>query len=101
MYYSCYSLYVFIIWWFYRENNWKSNDAKRSEPLHGCNIIADNTTLGSSTDINGYFTIFNIPPGFYSIRTQMIGYGEMIYTDVEVNIDLTTTLEFFLNMEDS
>ena len=29
----------------------------------------------------------------------MIGYSEMIYTDVEVNIDLTTTLDFGLNME--
>ena len=50
-------------------------------------------------DMEGYFTIYNVPPGIYSIRAQMIGYSEMIYTDVVVNIDLTTTLDFGLNVE--
>ena len=74
-------------------------DAETAEPLPGCNIIAEKTVLGSSSDMEGYFAIYNIPPGKYSIRAQMIGYGEMIYTDVEVNIDLTTTLDFGLNVE--
>ena len=74
-------------------------DATTAIPLPGCNIVAENTVLGAGTDMNGYFTIFNIPPGTYSIRAEMIGYGEMIYTDVVVNIDLTTTLEFALTIE--
>ena len=38
-------------------------DAETEKPLPGCNIIAEKTVLGSSSDMDGYFAIYNIPPG--------------------------------------
>ena len=47
---------------------------KTSEPLIGCNIIIENTYLGASSDLNGDYTILNIPPGKFDVRFEMIGY---------------------------
>jgi TonB-dependent receptor len=49
-------------------------DAVTDQPLPGANIILIGTSLGDATDINGKFTIRNVPPGSYTIRVTYIGY---------------------------
>ena len=46
-------------------------DAETEKPLPGCNIIVNNTVLGSSSDIDGYFTFYNITYyiSYYNILT--------------------------------
>jgi outer membrane receptor protein involved in Fe transport len=72
-------------------------DAETNEPLPGCNIIIEGTTLGAASNINGEFFILNIPPGIYTVRASMVGYKPYRIDNVRVLIDLTTSLEF--NME--
>jgi len=71
-------------------------DAANGSPLPGVNIIVEGTTMGSATDDNGYYVILNVPAGRYSLQATMIGYTSVIYRDVSVSIDLTTTIDFNL-----
>ena len=72
-------------------------DKKTGEPLIGTNVILEGTNLGASTDINGHFTIINIPPGTYTVIASMVGYAPTKTTGVRVNIDLTTTVDVELS----
>ena len=44
------------------------------EPLMFANVFLKGTTHGSTTDINGYFSITRIPDGTYTIMVTSIGY---------------------------
>ena len=71
-------------------------DQETLEPLIGCNIVVDGTYLGASTDQNGEFIILNIPPGKYKVRSEMIGYKNLVQEDVSISIDKTTRLSISL-----
>ena len=49
-------------------------NASTNEPLIGANIVFTGTEIGGATDINGYFSISNIPSGNYTIKISYIGY---------------------------
>ncbi|CAG1771004.1 partial Protein oar, partial [uncultured bacterium] len=70
----------------------KVTDASTGEPLIGVNILLEGTTLGAATDVNGNYTILNIPPGLYSVRISFIGYTTITVNNVRILVDLTTTL---------
>ena len=73
-------------------------DKVTGESLIGCNIvIVDREGLGAATDLNGNYYILNISPGTYTIKCMMIGYTIVSYTNVIVNVDFTTTLDFQLS----
>jgi len=74
----------------------KITDAKTDEPLAFVNVILLGTTLGAATDIDGNYTILNIPPGKYSVKAQYIGYRSLIVENVSISIDLTTQQDFVL-----
>lgn len=74
-------------------------DAETDEPLIGCNVIIEGTDLGAATDLTGNYVILNVPPDIYQIRASMIGYTEMVVRNVQVSVDLTTTLHFDLTVE--
>ncbi|UCH10034.1 MAG: TonB-dependent receptor [Fidelibacterota bacterium] len=67
-------------------------DAETQTPLMGANIQLVNTPLGAATDNRGNFVILNVPPGTYSVRISYIGYADAVHQEVEVNVDLTTSL---------
>jgi len=71
-------------------------DAASGEPLPGVNIVIENTPLGAATDLDGSFLIMNIPPGTYTLRASMIGYKDMVVTNVKVTVDKTTRVDFKL-----
>ncbi|RMI17013.1 MAG: TonB-dependent receptor [Calditrichaeota bacterium] len=71
-------------------------DAATGEPLPAVNILVENTMLGAATDLDGTFLILNVPPGTYTLRATMIGYTDMVITNVRVNADKTTRVEFQL-----
>ncbi len=72
-------------------------DSQTGQPLIGCNVYLSSTNYGSSADIDGNYIIFNIPPGIYDLNVSMIGYDMYIMKNVEVNADLTTTINASLN----
>ncbi|HZY11037.1 MAG TPA: carboxypeptidase-like regulatory domain-containing protein, partial [Bacteroidota bacterium] len=54
------------------------------------------TTFGATTDIEGRYTILNIPPGIHSLRASLVGYNPITINEVKVSIDLTTEQNFDL-----
>ncbi|MCF7740312.1 MAG: TonB-dependent receptor [Candidatus Marinimicrobia bacterium] len=75
-------------------------DAETGEPLSGVNIVVEGEGLGAASDMEGYFSIINIPPGRYTIVATMIGYAKFRLTNVRVNIDLTTSIKIEMQRED-
>jgi outer membrane receptor protein involved in Fe transport len=71
-------------------------DKQTGEGLIGANVVLEGTTMGSSTDEDGYFSIINIPPGTYNITVHYIGYGPLQLDNVKVSVDRTTTQHFQL-----
>src|SRR5690554_4117369 len=67
------------------------------EPLPGVNVIIDNTTIGNSTDADGYYTILNLSAGTYTLKATYIGFATVFVQDVEVLISLTTEINIQLS----
>jgi hypothetical protein len=72
-------------------------DQETGEPIVGANVIIEGTYLGASADLEGYFSISNIPPGEYRVIFSAVGYQKIIVEKVRVNIDLTTNLDIKLS----
>ncbi|MDZ7343042.1 MAG: TonB-dependent receptor, partial [candidate division KSB1 bacterium] len=71
-------------------------DKETGDPLIGANVTIEGTTLGASADINGDYIILRVPPGTYAVKASYIGYAPVTISNVIVNADLTTTLDFQL-----
>ncbi len=74
-------------------------DSANNEPMPGVNIFLENTNMGGATDLEGLYVILNVPPGTYTLRAMMIGYGSKKVVDVKVSIDLTTKIDLQLSEE--
>jgi len=72
-------------------------DAKTKEALPFVNVVILGTNLGAATDIDGNYTILNIPPGKYDVKVQYIGYQAVIVEGISISIDLTTRQDFTLS----
>ncbi len=48
-------------------------DANTGEALPFVNVIIMGTNLGAASDIDGYYSILNIPPGVYVVKASAIG----------------------------
>lgn len=66
-------------------------DAETKEPLIGVNVVLEGTSLGASTDPEGYYSIINVPPGVYELKVFYISYITVTIQNLQVNIDRTTT----------
>jgi outer membrane receptor for ferrienterochelin and colicin len=75
----------------------KITDAELGEALIGASILIDGTFIGSSSDLDGNFTISNIKPGIYSITSQYISFQSQKFEDVEVKAGKVTTINVRLN----
>lgn len=69
---------------------------KAKQPLPGANIVINGTQLGAVSDLDGYYTILNIPPGRYQVRYAFIGYKTMTVSQILVTTDHTTTQDIQL-----
>ena len=72
-------------------------DKETGEALPFANVFVDGTTMGAATDIDGNFVILNVSPGLYSVTASVVGFQKVTITDVRVNVDFTTRLEFELS----
>ncbi len=52
-------------------------DKKTGEPMIFTNVFLEGTSKGASTDENGYFSIANVDPGSYTLRTTNLGYDTL------------------------
>ncbi len=74
-------------------------DATTGEPLYGVNVLLEGTNLGAATSADGRYFILNVPPALYSVRAQYIGYAMTTIQNVRVTVDITTEVNFDLEME--
>lgn len=63
------------------------------EPLPSVNVVLDETKLGTATDIDGYYSIINIPPGRYNVQFRIVGFRNLAVKDVLVTTNNTTKLD--------
>ncbi|MDP2577092.1 MAG: carboxypeptidase-like regulatory domain-containing protein, partial [Candidatus Palauibacterales bacterium] len=67
-------------------------DAQTGEALAGAQIYIDGTGLGSLSAENGRYFLIHVPPGTYSVVTELIGYQTVRSENVTVLINATYTL---------
>ncbi len=69
------------------------------EPLPGVNVVINGTARGASTDVDGRYFILNVDPGRIALRVSYIGFQTQVVTDVLVQVDRTTEVNFVLTEE--
>lgn len=52
-------------------------DRENGEPMMFTNVYLKGTTIGSSTDVNGYYNISKVPPGNYTLMVTTVGYDSI------------------------
>ena len=72
-------------------------DKTTKEPLISASVLVKGTGLGATSDIEGRYTILNIPPGVYTLTVSYVGHRKVEVDNVRVNIDLTTTIDLQFN----
>ncbi len=55
-------------------------DKSTGEPIMFANVIIKGTKLGTSTDVNGFFSFTKLQPGSYTLGIQFIGYDTATIT---------------------
>ncbi len=71
-------------------------DAKTEEPLIGVTVKVEETDLGGVTDLNGYYTINNIPAKSYNVTASYVGYKPLTKFNVVIKSGGVPDLNFSL-----
>lgn len=74
-------------------------DAKTKEALIGCTVRIDGTQLGATTDIEGKFTLANVPVGTQKVVISYVSYQTKEIPNVRVESGNTTTIDTELDEE--
>ena len=72
-------------------------DAETRMGIPGANLTVDGTNFGAMADRHGYYIIYNVPVGSYTVSASVIGYASMKLTAVIVKTDLTAPASFRLS----
>jgi TonB-dependent receptor len=71
------------------------SDKSTGDPLPGANVTIEGTSVGASTDLDGKFSLKNVPAGKQSMRVTYIGY-RTVTIDVTVGENAALTQDFRL-----
>lgn len=74
----------------------KVTDTETGEPLIGADVLVEGTELGAATDEKGEYFVLYVSAGTYGVVASYLGYDPFTYTNVVVNADQTTVLNFRL-----
>lgn len=96
------ALLMLIFWRVEAQSNQSSGiitgsvrDKNTQESLIGATIILEGTSLGIASDVEGNFTLKNIPNKSYNIKATFVGYK----TSVRYNVNITSGNASVLNFE--
>lgn len=70
-------------------------DAETKETIPNVNVRLKDTPMGSATDVQGRYTISNIPPGSYTVVVSSVGY-ESVEAAVQLQVGGTARRDFEL-----
>ena len=71
-------------------------DRETNKPLDFSNIIILGTTMGAMARNGGQFTINLVPVGTYQVKASFVGYDPMTMSDVRVDANKATLIDFHL-----
>jgi outer membrane receptor protein involved in Fe transport len=74
-------------------------DAETGETLIGVNVVLEGTLKGTSTDLDGRYTIRAIEPGTYTLLVSYISFQKQTITGVEIGEGETVKLDLTLQPE--
>lgn len=69
------------------------------DPVIGATVQIEGTTLGATADVDGFYTVLQVPPGTYRVRFSAVGYGARTVEGVRIASNQTTTLDQTLREE--
>lgn len=67
--------------------NWEER-----RPLMGANIVLEGTVLGTSTDVEGNFSLEGVPVGVYSLTVSLVGYERKVFRGISVEEETTAEI---------
>ncbi|MEK7774383.1 MAG: TonB-dependent receptor [Candidatus Zixiibacteriota bacterium] len=70
-----------------------ATDSKTNEPLVGASITVVGSTMGAQTDVDGHFTIQNVPVGTYVLRFSAVGFTTVEVSNVSVSVDMASYVD--------
>ena len=68
----------------------KVTDTKSGEALSSINVRVKGTALGTMTDLDGKYTVRNVPEGMYTVVFSAVGFTMTEVSNVEVKANETT-----------
>ncbi len=74
-------------------------DAETGETIPSTVVMIPEHKLGAQTDLDGRFTIMDVPPGAHTVEVKVAGYANMTINNVEVVAGKTYKLEPVLKPE--
>lgn len=60
----------------------KNKNSNESIPF--ANVVIQNTTIGTTTDIDGKYSISNLKPGFYNVQVSYLGFKTQTVFEIQV-----------------
>lgn len=86
-------LYIFFVGYLFSQSGTitgRITDQENQSPLIGANVIVEGTTMGAASDVNGNYTIVNVPAGAVTLKVSYIGYEEK---KVKITVTLGGTVK--------
>ncbi|MCC6396257.1 MAG: TonB-dependent receptor, partial [Bacteroidetes bacterium] len=65
---------------------------QNNQPVPGANVVLLGTTTGAVANLEGSFTVLNVPVGAYDVRVGAVGYQPRLTKGVTISAGQTTTL---------
>ncbi|MCB0509733.1 MAG: carboxypeptidase-like regulatory domain-containing protein, partial [Bacteroidetes bacterium] len=59
-------------------------DAKNNEAIPFASVFIQNTTIGTTSDLDGYFVLENLEPGLYNVEASCLAFKSKVIYEVEV-----------------
>ena len=70
---------------------------EKGVPITGASVIVPGTTLGTTTDLDGKYTLVHIPSGITTIQISFMSYETLEVKDVKISVGKVSPLDVVLN----
>ena len=96
------SLWLILPVWVFAQSTGKIEgtvtDRETGQPLAGCQVRIEGSTLGNISNDKGYYFVLNVPPGSRTIEYTFTGYAPARVEGVRVQAGQTLTVDAALAM---
>lgn len=75
-------------------------DKETKESLVGANVVIVGTSYGAASDVNGEFSIIEVPVGTFTLRASFVGFSTMEIENIRVFNELTAEVNFDLQAKE-